>query len=470
MNRYKNADVVFKASIWFVLVTVVDSAISVITQPFVNRILTEEQVGIYNIYNTWISVFRVIITLNLFCGVYDVLLVENKDDQNSVQSSLFVLSSIITAAFFVIVLLALKPVSFLLGLKPIYMIVMFISIFSEMVMQFYIVPLRINYKYIQYAIYVMGAFFVKSILTVLLAYYIKSDRVLGRILGFALPMLILAVVFIILMVREKSNKGVTKYWKQSLKFNLPLIPHYLSTIILASSDKVMLQHLSSEYYVGIYSVVYAFSSLSLIIFTAINNSYTPWAYEALREKNYPALRKRTNLIIFVSVLFCLMLMLFAPEGVYILGGKSYLKALPIVPILICGIFFSSFYFIFSNVEFINKRTKIVFPITLLGSAVNIGLNWLLIPKYGYFAAAYTTLIGYVIIAVCHYFYSRHILKDRAFDMRTLLMIILLLAAGTVASIILYNSVFWMRYLMILVFGVLFVILFKKTLKTKKAKS
>jgi O-antigen/teichoic acid export membrane protein len=470
INKYKNSNIIFKASVWFVLVSIVDNAISALTQPFVNRILTVDQVGIYNVYNTWATIFRIVATFNLFCGVYEVFLVDNKDDHKQVRGSLCVLSTLLTTIFFVIVFAIISPLSSLLELKPQYFVVMFLFVLSEEIIQFYIVQLRFTYKYVRYSVFVVTLFFIKSVLTILLAYFLTDDRVLGRILGLTVPMFMVALVLFIIILKNSSMKDITKYWKQGIKFNLPLIPHYLSSILLASSDKVMLQYLTSDYYVGIYSVVYSFSSLSLIVFTALNNSYTPWAYNAIEEKRYDELKKKTNAIVFISVLFCALLMLFAPEGIYILGGKEYLQALPIVPILICGTFFSSFYFIFSNVEFINKKTKMTFPITLTGALINIGLNWWLISAIGYEAAAYTTLIGYLFIAFCHYAYSRYVAKENIFDMKTILLLLLGLGVCTIGCIFVYQIVFWARYMLIFLCGVSFIFFVYKFFAKKRTKA
>jgi O-antigen/teichoic acid export membrane protein len=261
---------------------------------------------------------------------------------------------------------------------------------------------------------------------------------------------------------------LTKYWKQSIKFNIPLIPHYLSSIILASSDKVMIQKFSSEYYVGLYSVSYSFANLSNIVFNAINNSYTPWAYRAIKEKNYVPLKKRTNLIILVCVLFCIALMLFAPEGLYLLGGEKYLESLDMVPILIAGTFLSSFYFVFANIEFVNKKTKFVFPITICGASLNILLNWIFIPMIGYKAAAYTTFVGYLFISACHYVYSRIIAKQNVFDLKTILALVLLLTVASFASIMIYKLHFLLRYLLAVVIGAISVVMLLRILTKKNS--
>ena len=114
---------------------------------------------------------------------------------------------------------------------------------------------------------------------------------------------------------------------------------------------------------GLYTVAYSFASLTLIVFQALNNAYSPYALKAIKEENYVGLKKETNILITSSVAFSVLLILFAPEGLLILGGNHYVETAELIPILISGIFFSSFYLVFSNVEFVYEKTQYVFPIT-----------------------------------------------------------------------------------------------------------
>ena len=462
IQKYKESDVIYRASIWFILVTITDKAISVLTQPFVNRIMTEDEVGIYNIYNTWHSVFAILATFYLYCGVLEVHITKNKEDTKQVVGSLMSLSMMLSIAFFGVCFVFIKPVSEILSLKPTYILLMGLSIISDAIIQFWCVPKRFSYSYKEYSLLVVSVFFIKSVLSVFLTALIYGDRVLGRIIGLTIPTVIVAIVLFFCIMRDVNYKEINKYWKAALVFNLPLIPHYLSTILLSSSDRVMIHKLSTDANTGLYSVAYSFSGLALIVFTALNNAYTPYAYKAINEKNYKGLRDKTNSVILVSVLFSMLLMLLAPEGLYILGGNKYLDTLPIIPVLVLGIFFSSFYFIFSNIEFVYEKTKYIFPVTVLGAGINIILNYILIPKIGYEVAAYTTLAGYLVIALCHYILSVRITGHGVYDFLTLGLYIGLLIATTVGSAFLYRVNSFIRYAAIALIGGLTVItLFKR---------
>lgn len=449
IQKYKDSDVVFKASIWFVLVTVINNATSFLTQPIVNRILTVEEVGVYGVYLTWNSILSILSTFNLCYGVLEVLITKDKADSDNIVSSLSTVSSIIWTVFFAVVFIFINPISALLKLKPIYIVILALTVWGDAMVQFWCVKKRFFYLYRQYSALMVALFVTKSILSVTMAYFFE-DRVLGRVLGMCLPPLLCAVVLYISSLKSTGFKSITKYWKRGIKFNIPLIPHYLSSILLASSDKIMIQHLSDETSLGLYSLAYTFSGLALIVFNAVNNAYTPTAYELIRAENYKELSRKTKPIIFIAVAFSILLMLMAPEGVYIIGGEEYLPCLEIVPVLALGIFFSSFYFIFSNIEFVYERTKLVFPITLLGAGLNIVLNYIFIPEFGYGVAAYTTLVSYIIVALCHYLTTLFIVKRNAYPMGTVCLYLGVLVAATLLMPLIYQIHFLLRYLIVLV--------------------
>ena len=105
------------------------------------------------------------------------------------------------------------------------------------------------------------------------------------------------------------------------------------------------------------------------------------------------------------------LILFAQEIVQLLSTKEYVKALPIVPVIIISYVFLYLYTLFANYSFYYKKTGYISLATLV-TLVNIVLNYLLIPRFGYIIAAYTTLFSYILLFVFHYTVIRFILKTK----------------------------------------------------------
>ena len=59
-----------RASLWFLISTFLQKAISVISTPIFTRLLTTGQYGEYNVFQSWMGIISVIVTLNLFYGVF----------------------------------------------------------------------------------------------------------------------------------------------------------------------------------------------------------------------------------------------------------------------------------------------------------------------------------------------------------------------------------------------------------------
>ena len=448
INRYKSMNIIAKASLWFIFVTIVDKSISLLTQPIVNRIFSVEEVGTYGVFQSWYSIISIFASFYLYFGILEVYLTKEKDNQDNIVASLMSLSLLITVVVFGVLLVFSEPVSFFLGLKKEYIFLMALMVSSETIIQFWVVPKRFSYSYRIYSVVTIALFAVKAFLSLFLVYTFESDRVLGRLLGLVIPAVLLSIVFLVLILRKADFKKITYCWKKAFLFNLPLIPHYLSTVLLASSDKIMIEKLASITDAGIYAVSYSFAGLALIVFSAINNAYNPFSMKAIQNEKYDDLKSTTIAVLIFSVAFSLILIYLAPEGLFILGGEAYLQGVNIIPVLVVGIFFSSFYFIFSNVEFVREKNKMVFHITLFGATLNILLNLFLIPVFGYKVAAYTTLAGYLVIAVAHYFYSLFLLKKDVFNIRAILIIITIFAVLAALAIPLYDMPNYIRYIFV----------------------
>ena len=84
-----------------------------------------------------------------------------------------------------------------------------------------------------------------------------------------------------------------------------------------------------------------------------------------------------------------------------MGGKAYIEAVFVLPPVIVGCLCQFVYSFYINAEFyLKKQTRIAIA-TMISAALNLGLNYLLIPRFGYIAAAYTTLFGYLFLLVFH---------------------------------------------------------------------
>ena len=123
----------------------------------------------------------------------------------------------------------------------------------------------------------------------------------------------------------------------------------------------------------------------------------------------------------------LMLIALAPEIVSIIAPPDYYEAVWIVPPIAISSFFMFSYDLFSEFAFYyNKTIRIMFA-SIIGAVLNIILNLIFIRIWGYFAAAYTTLLCFMIYAIIHYLLMNKISKQYiqekpVYDWRKLIVI------------------------------------------------
>ncbi len=465
LSKYRDLHVIKKATIWFVIVNVLNKAVAFLTTPIVTRLMASNEIGQYSVYSTWLSIFEVVFSLSLFCGILEVNLTEHKEDENRVTASLTLLCLISITLCFATVFLFAEPVSQWINVQQELFPLMFVHILSMSIVQFWGTQKRFSYDYKKYAILISGTSITQMVMSVVLVYLNPENRVFFRILGLVAPYGIVALVLGFQIFKKSVPKGITHYWKDAIAFNIVLIPHYLSNILLSSSDKIMIAKLVNDEKAGIYAITYSYASIILLVFNAINSAFSPFAYKAIEERNYDELDQRTFENTVLSAVLAIMAMLVGPEMMRIIAPAEYQEGIVMIPILIFGIYMSFFYSIFSPIEFLHKKNVFITVATLSGSMVNIVLNWFLIPVFGYMMASVTTAIGYIMLAIAHYFMYRKLSDEPIFNMKRILLVMSLFFALTILIIIIY-PLWYMRYLLLFVLFILVAVLVKKAGRLK----
>ncbi len=73
----------------------------------------------------------------------------------------------------------------------------------------------------------------------------------------------LAIGIVLFIINQKKGKKYfnKKYWLFAFKFNVALVPHYLSMMVLSQSERLMINKMCGSASAGIYSVAYNFPML-----------------------------------------------------------------------------------------------------------------------------------------------------------------------------------------------------------------
>mgnify|MGYP000257962229 CR=1 FL=1 len=168
--------------------------------------------------------------------------------------------------------------------------------------------------------------------------------------------------------------------------------------IIVRSDLVILNSIRGNYEVGIYSVAAALASKMLILTSPISHILAPRTIKEPEAQVEFLLKVSRTLVFFLSLLLFVADVLYYP-AVYVLYGKEFVKS--IVPFLILnpGILFLSL----ANTIYPYFLSRGLPAITLIApfsaATANIFLNIILIPYFGYNAAAFTSSLSYLIYYV-----------------------------------------------------------------------
>ena len=378
-------------------------------------------------------------------------LVKFDDEKNVFTSSLQGLTLTMTVFWTVIYFLFRNWWNELMGLTTVQCLAMLVMIWATAVFNFWVVEQRVKLNYVVLVVITLVASVAKPGLGIILVLN-AEDKVLARILGLALVELVCYGGLFFVQMRRGGTFFSKKFWKYSLLFNIPLIPHYLSQTLLNSADRIMINSMVGSGEAGIYNLAYSVSRIMGLFNTALLSTLSPWIYQKIKAKKFDDISKTIYPCLIGIAFINIALIAFAPEVISIFAPKTYTDAIWIIPPIAMSVYFTFAYNVFAAFEFYNKKTWKIALASVVGAVLNILLNYLTIPRWGYFAAGYTTLICYIVYCGMHYVFMRDVCKRdlngvKVYDFKILMTISVVFLACGFSFLFVYNLPV-LRYLII----------------------
>ncbi len=465
INKYTGMSNVAKATFWFFACNILTKCISLITTPIFTRLLSTEQYGVYNTFISWTQVATIIVTLRLDYGIFNKGMTQYSDDKSNYTATMQSITSILTVCMFLLYLPLRKYVNALTGLTTFITIALFAEVLFASALSYWMVKQRYDFKY-KSVVAVSLSMSICHMLIGIAGVLLAKNQAVGRILSSVLVYTCFGLIIYIYNLKKANKLFVKEYAKFAILFVIPLLPHYFASYVLDQFDRIMIMKMVGYSAVGIYSVAYSCGYVIKIVTSSLNNTLIPWLYQQLKEKKLHAISECLNSII-NSVLLCFMVfMAFAPELIRIFASPEYYEAVYVLPPVSASAFLIFLYELYANIEFYYNKNKFTMYIAIASAMINVVLNYICIPQFGYLAAAYTTLVSYCFYSVSHYVYMRRVVKKETAQ--------ILINAGTfcknmlviLSYTLLINLSFayiWIRYAWILLLAAYIVIRRKKLL-------
>jgi len=390
-----------KSGIWYTIGNILLKGCAFLSLPIFTRLLSTSDFGIYNTYIAYEQILTAVLGLGLY-GTVKNAKIDFPNDFERYISSVYSLSVCIFIPIVILTNIAYPLIGQLLGYSRFILNCLLIQSYGGYLIYFYGIKLGIEFKYRTYLILttfnVVGGILISIIL---IQFVFPNERYLGRILGSATPLIIIAVVLSIVILRKGRLLYYKEYWKYGLAIGLPLVPHIISQSLLNQFDRIMISSMVGTGEAGIYSYIYTLCTILYVVGNSLEQAWTPWVYLTINQ-NQPRLVKKAckDYVLFYSLLtVCFMCLM--PEVIRVIANEEYWLGSSLMVPLTLSNYFIFLYSLPVNIEYYHKKTSFISIGTLSAAALNICLNYFAIDRFGYQAAAYTTLLSYISLFAFH---------------------------------------------------------------------
>lgn len=226
--------------------------------------------------------------------------------------------------------------------------------------------------------------------TILNVSFVFDRELLKKMLYFALPIVVAGFAFIV-------NETIDRILLKQILNNPDLVPStYTGTPLRYAESQV-----------GIYSANYKLTMFIALFLQAFRYAAEPFFFA--NAKNDPQRKvygKIMNLFVAVLCFAFLLVVLNLDFFKHFIRNEVYHIGLSVVPILLIANIFLAVYANQSIWYKLSGQTKFGAYISVGGAIITLSMLFILIPKYGYWAAAWTTFTVYGLQMVVSYVWSQ----------------------------------------------------------------
>lgn len=228
----------------------------------------------------------------------------------------------------------------------------------------------------------------------------------GKLLGAVASMLIAISVS-----RKWWSGGFDwKFVRESLPIALPIVPHLLMALGLVVADRFILEHYRSLDEVGLYSVAYTFGMVMYLVTASISQAWSPLFFDVARggAEGQTTLGRLFSGLCFLLVGIAVFGSLISQDVVSGCLDHRYRSAGGLIPWIIAGYLCHSLYSILQPSVLQARRVSFLWVVSGVALVANIGLNFLWIPRWGMYGAAFATMVAYAMEAMLMFIYAQRV--------------------------------------------------------------
>ncbi len=413
ISKKLTQDSLFKSSFIYTMTSLLNRAIPFLLLPVLTRYLTPEDYGI-------VAMFTVV---SLIVGTFTGLSVHgsiqreyyNKENINFkvyVGNTLIILfvSTLLTLLLsFLIEKIYIKYIPF----DSFWMSLIIIMSFFQFLTLSNLAIYQAQMKAFQYGLVEISQTLINVLLSIIFVVLFHLNWQ-GRILGQLIAVLIVGLYSLYLLIKNWVKWSINiDYIKKALNFSIPLIPHTLGGMLIATADRFLLTNLLGLEQTGIYMVGLQIGMVIGLLADSFNRAYVPWLFKSLNQNDervkYKIVKFTYLYFIGILLLACTVSLFFYISISFIVGEK-FIESRKIILWIALGNAFNGMYYMVTNYIFYVYKTKYLMIITFLTGVINVGLTYVFIKIYGLVGAALAYMLSFFFIFILTWMVSAKVYK------------------------------------------------------------
>ena len=316
-----------------------------------------------------------------------------------------------------------------------YFVVAFATSAVTFVNQIFLLMLRLNRRSIVVVIVTLCSVLVTAAAIPALM-LVWRWGVMGALQGALIGQAAVTPLLIWLTRRDFVWGGTRPHLRQHLAFGLPTVAIGLGYYALDSADRFVLARFNLKTDLGIYSFGYSIGMVVQMLF--VQPFVQIWNPMRLEYRKHAEAGRLTALLTTYYALAGLAIVaalsLFARELVAILGRRAeYAPAARVIPIILLS------HLAYGAINLVDTgiiaTNRLIYHVALFWGSlvVNVGLNYWLVPRYGYMGSAWATLVSYLLLVGAVYAISHSLMPNHIEPAR------LVMAVTTAVSVIVVRA-------------------------------
>jgi O-antigen/teichoic acid export membrane protein len=212
------------------------------------------------------------------------------------------------------------------------------------------------------------------------------------------------VVYVLMLYARRHTVGFKRFdrtmIRRMLVYAMPLVPAGLMLWALNLADRFQIQHLASPEALGSFSAASKIALGIMLLIAAFQTAWAPFAHSILDDGE--ARNTYRAAFSFWAMVMCwglVAISAFTPPYVRLAFPRQWWDAENVVPLLIGGSLLYGAYMIVRIGVNRSGRTHLTPAVAAAAMAVNIGLNFVLIPAWGIVGAGVSTIVGYSVLVL-----------------------------------------------------------------------